>query len=457
MARIRLAASASDIAFQDYRRELMLVLAQAEAAYWDLYLTQEQARIVAESVRVAERILEDNRGRLDVGKSSQLEVLQAEAGLSERRTRESDARQRLSEAVNQLTTLLSGAATDARLVVRALDKPTLIEVEDSFFDSYQRAFELNPDYLGRRQQVMSENIRLAFVKNQRLPQLDLNATYGLNGLGDSPAGAFDDVERADYPAWTVGVELRVPLTGGVRERNELEAAKLSKRKALVGLKEVEVQIVNSLETAVLRLRNRRANVVNYEAVADYHRQLLETELARLEVGKTDSRTVLETEEQLFESRINALQSLIDFQKAGLEKELVEGSVLVTRGVDLTQEQLKETTYAMLADSRFAGSIYDSMEKDARQAYRINTIEADPVVRQRTRDQLREAIRDSAPPPRRPDRSTVVAPGAPVVPKPAATQMSSPDQDLPAGVDPKEVLRRKMEEMRQQDRNAGPSQ
>jgi outer membrane protein len=39
-ARIRLAAAASDLAFQEYRRQLMLVVARAESAYWDLYLTQ---------------------------------------------------------------------------------------------------------------------------------------------------------------------------------------------------------------------------------------------------------------------------------------------------------------------------------------------------------------------------------------------------------------------------------
>ena len=43
--RIRLAATASDMAFQDYRRQLMLTVGRAESAYWDLYLTQEQERI----------------------------------------------------------------------------------------------------------------------------------------------------------------------------------------------------------------------------------------------------------------------------------------------------------------------------------------------------------------------------------------------------------------------------
>ncbi len=55
--RIRLAAAASDLAFQDYRRQLMLTVGRSESAYWDLYLTQEQERIATESVATAQFIL----------------------------------------------------------------------------------------------------------------------------------------------------------------------------------------------------------------------------------------------------------------------------------------------------------------------------------------------------------------------------------------------------------------
>ena len=67
IVRIRLAALASDVAFEEYRRQLMLVMAQAEAAYWDLHLSQEQDRISRESVDLASKILEDNRARSEVG------------------------------------------------------------------------------------------------------------------------------------------------------------------------------------------------------------------------------------------------------------------------------------------------------------------------------------------------------------------------------------------------------
>ncbi|MBI4324341.1 MAG: TolC family protein [Chloroflexi bacterium] len=386
LARIRLAAVASDMAFQDYRRQLMLIVSRAEAAYWDLYLTQEQERISVESVGLAETVFKDNRARVEVGKSSELEVLQAEAGLSLRKSRQSDARQKLSEAANQLATLISGSAADTNLLIRAKDQPVAKEVPLNYFDSYSVAFELNPDYLTRRTQIAAENIKVAYAKNQKLPQLDLKASYGLNGLGNSFLAGFDGTE---FPAWSVGVEMRVPITGGIKERNELEAAKLSQKRALVGLKEVEVQIGNALDTSILKVRNLGESVKNYQLVVDFHQQLLEAQLVRLEVGKTDSKTVLETEEKLFEAKISTLDSLVQYQKALLELELVQGSTLRARNMDLTKPELQSKTSALLAGGTFSGPEFESLRMEVQSEYESTTqLGLDPV--ERAREKLRQS-------------------------------------------------------------------
>ncbi len=392
MARIRLAAINSDIAFQDYRRELMTVIARAEASYWDLYLTQEQERISRESVSVAERLLQDNKARLEVGKSSELEVMQAEAGLALRRSRRSEAAQKLAEAASVLNSLLSTSPTDRAIPVRAVSQPVVDEAIADYIESYRAAFDQNPDYLGRRHAVLSENIRLAYAKNQRRPELDLKASYGMNGLGASPGASFDDIASGDFPSGSVGLELRVPLSGGIKERNEYAAAKLSKQKSLLALKEVEVQIVNSLDTAILKVTNQRESSKNYEAVAKFHEQLLHTELARLDVGKTDSRTVLETEEKLFEARISTLDAVIRFQKARLELELVQGSSLVNRGVELKKSELQRKTMQMVADNRFQGARLDQLKVQIQRAYE-NKPTPNPLRQQEDERLLRQKIQE----------------------------------------------------------------
>lgn len=369
MARIRLAAINSDIAYQDYRRQMMLTLTRAEAAYWDLYLTQEQARLSEESVRIAESLYKDNKSRLEAGKSSELEVLQAEAGLSLRRSRRSEAGQKMSEAVNQLWTLFSGNTVDTNAVLRATDQPGLRELAMDYYESYRSAFDKNPDYLTRKHQALAENVRLSYAKNQLLPALDLKGSYGLNGLGTTPYNSFSDVERTQFPAWSVGVEFRIPITGGIKERNDYKAAQLSKQKALVGLKEIEVQIGNALNTAILKVNNLRDSVQSQTSVINFHQQLLETQLARLDVGLIDSRTVLDTEEKLFEAKVALLDSVIQYQKSLLEFQLVKGTVLAEHGLEISKAELQEQTSRLLAAQSFSGPEFDNLKKELNEQYK----------------------------------------------------------------------------------------
>ncbi len=377
LARIRLAAINSDMAFQEYRRQLMLTVSRAEAAYWDLYLTQEQDRITQDSLQQAESILKDNKARLDVGKSSELEVMQAEAGLSLRQARRSEAGQKLAEAANQLSTLFSGASYGTNPPVRAAEEPSLREVNLDFFQGYKNAFDRNPDYLSRKHAAIAENVRLAFSKNQLLPQLDLKSSFGLNGLGPTVNSSWRDIESRDFPSWSVGVELRIPLTGGIKERNEYKAAQLAKQKSLVGLKEIEVQIGNALNTSMMKVRNLRSTVDNHRSVITFHEQLLKTQLARLEVGVIDSRTVLETEEKLFEARTAMIDAMVAYQKGMIELELVQGMVLANRQLDLTKSELQRMTDRMIAANRFGGPELDNLKREIQSEYenRIGHLDA----------------------------------------------------------------------------------
>jgi outer membrane protein TolC len=368
LVRIRLAAINSDIAYQDYRRQLMLTISRAEAAYWDLYLTQEQDRISNESVELATSIYKDNKARQEAGKASELEVLQAEAGRSLRQARRNDAAQKMSEASSQLATMYSSSTTDTNIVVRAAEAPNVRETSVDFFSAYKQAFTYNPDYLTRRHQAIAENVRLAYAKNQLLPELDLKSSYGLNGLGNDPGSSYEDIEHGDYPAWSVGVELRIPITGGIKERNELKAAKLSKEKALVGVKEIEVQMGNALNTSLLKVNNLRESVRNHQSVIDFHQQLLESQLAKLEVGLVDSRTALETEEKLFEAKITQLENMVAYQKALLELELVQGATLVNRGLEISKADLQNQTERMLQAKAFAGPVVEAIKQEVQTDY-----------------------------------------------------------------------------------------
>jgi outer membrane protein TolC len=344
LANLRLAALASDAAFHDYRRQLMLTLSTAEASYWNLYLAQEQVRFFEESVKLAETILKDAQARFAAGRSSELETQEAQSALALRRSKLADAEQKRFEASSKLSSLFGSAAFGSNEVLVVSEVPgNEAAPAFSFQESALRAFKSNPDYWSQRKKMDSEDIRLAFAKNQRLPQVDLKASYGLNGLAETVSLSLDQVSRGSYASWSAGFEMRMPVLGGTKSRREYEAAQLRVQQALTDLKELETQIFNGLDNAHRKILSSRRSVDNYRQVVEFNQSLLKSQIARLEAGKVEPRKVLEVEADLLEARSAASESLVQYRRALLELELVEGSFLESRNLEVDKKALDAET------------------------------------------------------------------------------------------------------------------
>jgi outer membrane protein TolC len=368
LANLRLAALGSDVAYQEYRRQMMLIISTAEASYWNLYLTQEQARFFRDSVRFAEELLLDADERFKAGKGSELERLEARAGLALRHSKLTEAEQKYFETAAQLLTLMSHAGLDAPPILEAVDQPAGPAQAPPFFDSGQTALELNPDYLGQVGRLKQENVRVAYAKNQRLPQLDLKASYGLNGLGPDPGASWEDIETRGFPSYAIGAELRLPLTGGIKGRNDLDAARLRKQQALASLKETETQVLNAIDTALRKLRGTASSARDYESVVAFNQSLLDTERARLEAGTVSSQRVLEVDAALFEARNAVVEAKVLHERARLELELVQGTLLRTRNLDLPQKELEQRTAALLRRAGISEEQYRGLAKQLQLRY-----------------------------------------------------------------------------------------
>jgi len=183
-----------------------------------------------------------------------------------------------------------------------------------------------------------ENILVSYAKNQRWPQLDLTGSYGVNGLADSPGDSWDDMFDGDYRSWTVGAVLTLPLLGGMKSESELASARYRKKQALLELKSVEVDIVNTVDTAIRNVYSTLEQFHNYRNVKELNQRLLEVELAMLDKGKSNTRSVLEKEEDLIEAKEAELESFINNRKAILILETAEGSLLGKYGVDTLEKR-----------------------------------------------------------------------------------------------------------------------
>ncbi|HDR14418.1 MAG TPA: TolC family protein [Desulfobacteraceae bacterium] len=339
MASVRVAEADSDMAMQGYRREMLQVVAEAASAYWNLCLAQEKLKVRRESVRIAGEILRDNRERVRTGKMAQTEVMEAEAGLALRKSLEIAAKQELISAVNNIKTLFSLSTDESEELIVAVDALAPRDIINVDFESsYRMSLKMRPEYISTMRKIEREGIRIAYAENQRWPQLDLKASYGINGLDDaSPRGSWSMAKDRDYESWTVGLELRIPLMGGRKAKSELAAAKKRKEQTLLELKATEVALANAVDTSIKNVRNALSQADSYAEAVRLNEHLLKVELARLNAGISNSRLVLDRDEELNRAKEYYLESLVNFEKAFIALRAVQGNLLRNYGIDIMEE------------------------------------------------------------------------------------------------------------------------
>lgn len=330
-AQIKLAAAQSRVVLQEYRRQLMLVLSQAELAYWDLVAARDLAALRNSSAGMADRVLTDNKARVEAGKMTEIEVLQAESGVAVRKAGVTDARQRVEAALSQLNAFFGRTSGETIEPAQSLDvKP----VEQDRPGALELAFRNHPVYVAQLEKSRQDDIRLSYAKNQRWPQLDLKASYGLNGLGREFDDSWDSVTSTDFKSWYVGLELRIPLSGGEKARSQTRVARSRKEQGLLEIKSIEVELINSVGTALKKVAAADEKARSFQGVVSLNQRLLDTELSRLAEGKSDSRKVLQAEQDLADARTSELEARLDWQRSVIELLVQTGTYLEKRGFDV---------------------------------------------------------------------------------------------------------------------------
>jgi outer membrane protein TolC len=338
LAPIRIARAQARGAFHQARGNIAHIVSAAESAYWDLYEAVEELKLRRRSIEIAAKLLEDNRARVEAGRMGDLEIYQAEAGLVLRQAQADEAAQRAVEASTLLHAFMGESVKEPTTALVPTDSPGAADLEaPATTQDFSSALAHHPDYLARAANVREQEERTRLARNQRLPQFDLKASYGVNGLGGTIDSWYGTAKSDAYPSWFVGFQLTVPLGPQIKERADVHAAASRLAGARSALAATEIDLANQIAAAHQRIDHLRTRLTDYDKVIAYHERVLAAELAALNLGRSDSRRVLQAEQDLSEVRADALHQRLELRRAGLEAEVLSGSYLKSRGLDLADD------------------------------------------------------------------------------------------------------------------------
>jgi outer membrane protein len=287
------------------------------------------------AVELAERLVAENRKRLEVGALAPLDLQSAEAQAASTRAaviQAQTAEGTQERIVKQLITdqYRSDWANVSLEPSATLEAPPPVV---SLQDSWSKGLSQRPELLQAKLDVEKQGIVLKYDYNQLFPELDVFGTYGYNGSGREFSDALYDIQQTDRQLYTFGGSITMPLTR-TSSRNTYKADKAIKAQLILTLKQLEQNVMIQIDNDIGTIRANYDQVQATRAARQYEEAALDAEQKKLESGKSTTYTVLQVQRDLTNARGNEIQALDNYNKSLSQLSLDEASTLERLGVNL---------------------------------------------------------------------------------------------------------------------------
>jgi outer membrane protein TolC len=336
-ATIRIARETRSIDLQNFIQLVMNKINEVSTAYYELIFAIENYKSALETRALAQQLLDENRKREQVGTMSPLDVIQAESGVANSEQGVITTQRAIKDNENTLKRLICQRVMEMRGVsLVPVDYPLVQMVAIDVDLSTATALEKRADYLSLKHALEKQNISVQFTRNQLWPEIDLQGSYGLNGGGRNFDRYIDSYTGANYPAWSVGVALTIPL-GNRAARASYHIARLDADQAVLSLKSLEQDIVVGVDNAVGHVQTNLKSVEAARAATRLSQESLDAEKKKLLAGTSTTFLVLQAQSQLAAARSAEIRAEADYSESIVALDLVEGTILDKNNIMLDEK------------------------------------------------------------------------------------------------------------------------
>jgi len=309
------------------RLTLISTVNAVQQAYYDLTFAVENIKVQEASLALAEKLLAENKKRVELGAMAPLDEKQAESQVAARKADLLTALREVDATQNRLRNLLTDDYP-AWSSVRIQPTDTLMALPQTFnvLESWQSGMANRPEVLQARLDVEKQNISLSYSYNQLFPSLDLTASYGHNGVGPTLSGALNDIQGGMFQSYSYGVVLSFPLSNR-DAKSRYASGKANVAQSLLRLKKQEQDVVVQIDDAVKSAQTSYDKIDATRLARVYAEIALEAEQKKLESGKSTSFVVLQLQRDLTAARSAEIRAQADYNKAVAALRQAEGTTL----------------------------------------------------------------------------------------------------------------------------------
>ncbi len=338
-----------------FEQQLIATVYGVIRLYTDLVALNEDVKVKAEAVALAEKLFADTKSQVDEGTLAPVEMTRANAALFSVRQDLINARGLLEEQEAILKNVLTKTGNQDPAVQAARIVPTdALTIPDKeqiqpIQDLLTAATTNRPDLGQAGLQIENSEIGLKGARNALRPQMDLVGVAQNNGLAgavnplapNSDAAlvggygtALDQIFTRKFPTYGIGVQVTLPIRNRIAEA-DLARDEIQLKQSQIRMRQLQNQARLEVEDALIAMRRARAS---YEAAVQarlLQQESLAAEQAKFEVGASTSFFVIQYESLLAQAKSTEVAAKSAYVKAHAALQRATGTILSEHRISVT--------------------------------------------------------------------------------------------------------------------------
>ncbi len=342
-----------------FKQQVITTVSAVLNLYWDLVTFYQDVRARKDELATAQALFDDNKKQVQIGTLAPIEVTRAEAQVytSQQDLLVSQTNLLQQEAVLKNALSKNGVASPTVADVHIIPLDTIAVPEKEEIPGLSN---LVTEALGKRVEVATQRLNidsqkrgLVGIKNGLKPNLQAFVELTNNGLAGAPGGSFvpgaqglvgsyptllGQIFGRDYPSYSAGLSLNVPLRNRAAQSDYVTSV-LNLRQTELQLQKQENQVRVDVQNAVVGLRQARARYDSSVKARILQQQTLSADKRRYTLGASTVFQVIQDQQGLSSAQTSEVEALANYSHARIAYDQALGRTLEVNHVSI-QEALE---------------------------------------------------------------------------------------------------------------------
>ncbi len=365
---IRVAQNGRKVSELAFKQQVITSVASVMNLYWDLVSFKEDVKVKEQAVALAQQLLEDNQRQVDIGSLAPIEVVRAQAQLASSRQDLVVSQTRVLQQETVIKNALSRTGVASPSLAEAHIVPTdqitipAAEAVQPIQDLISTALANRPELAQTVLQVENSKISLEGTRTALKPSLNAVVSLQNNGL----AGQSNPVEaapgsigsflrgstvdpyfvggygtalaqtlRRNFPNYTVGLQLSVPLRNRAAQANMMTTQLQLRQQELTQQQQIN-QVRLDVTNALIGVQQARAA---YDAAVQarvLQEQTLSAEQEKFRLGASTNFLVIQAQRDLAAAQSTEVAARSNYTKAKVALDQATGRLLDANNIQIDE-------------------------------------------------------------------------------------------------------------------------